>query len=80
MVLYLRLNLILRSILMVMLVYHLLISHDIFHDEIFVLFPYSLVQFLLILTDQLLYVYIILLLLLLNLLLAGFSNLLHLGL
>ena len=42
---------------------HLLIRHDVLHDQIFVLFSNGLVEFLFVLADQLLYIHVVLLLL-----------------
>ena len=42
---------------------HLLIRHDVLHDQILVLFSNGLVEFLFVLTDQLLYIHVVLLLL-----------------
>ena len=42
---------------------HLLIRHDVLHDQVLVLFSNGLIKFLLILTDQLLDVHVVLLLL-----------------
>ena len=45
--------------MIVCIIDHLLVGHNILHDQIFVLFSNGLVQFLLILAYQLLYVHII---------------------
>ena len=42
---------------------HLLIRHDVLHDQILVLFSNGLVEFLLVLADQLLNIHVVLLLL-----------------
>ena len=46
-------------VMLIVIVDHLLVGHDVLHDQIFVLFSNGLVQFLLVLADQLLYVHII---------------------
>ena len=45
--------------MIVCIIDHLLVGHNILHDQIFVLFSNGLVQFLLVLAYQLLYVHII---------------------
>lgn len=45
--------------MVVCIIDHLLVGHNILHDQIFVLFSNGLVQFLLVLAYQLLYVHII---------------------
>ena len=44
-------------------IYHLLIRHDVLHDQILVLFSNGLIEFLFVLADQLLYIHVVLLLL-----------------
>lgn len=48
-----------KVVVVVRIVDHLLVGHDVLHDQIFVLFSNGLVQFLLVLADQLLYVHIV---------------------